>query len=597
MKKIISFACMAIVTVLAPLTATAESLPGFPMSVYGTLTVAGTDAATGATVKAYAGSVGSGNLLDTLIIGESGWYGKNTAFSTKLALNEYSGNLVFTVQPSGGETVTVVTAEITADGGNAVGCSSATAIAFATGEVCRYDIAIVGDATLPTAVTNLVASAVSSSQVNLSWTANTDESFVSYKIYRDTNASVSTSDTLVATITNQATASYSDTVLSAGIIYYYKIYTVNNNGTTASNEVSATTTCATVSNAATYNVAPTCGVATCNSGYALSGGACVIQTCATVSNAATYNAYPTCGAATCNSGYTLSGSSCVAQSSGGGGGSYYTPPSTSTSTDDDTTDTTDTTTTTTATPDGILYRAEGDSKIYVIKDGVKTWIQSAEEFAAAGYDWADVVVTTSAKVNSYPDVSTTTTPTTSTDALYRAEGDTKVYAIKDGKKQWIQSAEEFAAAGYSWSDVVVTTSEKVESYADVSTTTAPTTSTVELYRAEGDTKVYAVKDGKKQWIQSAEEFNTTGYKWSDVVVTTSEKVASYPDGVVAVTKVKVVDTPTLRLRQSNTTSSDILGSVRLDEIFTVLDEKAGWYKIITTEGITGWISGAYATKQ
>jgi len=49
-------------------------------------------------------------------------------------------------------------------------------------------------------------------------------------------------------------------------------------------------------------------------------------TCATVSNAATYNAYPTCGPATCYSGYTVSGSACVVSSSGsgsssGGGGS------------------------------------------------------------------------------------------------------------------------------------------------------------------------------------------------------------------------------------------------------------------------------------
>ncbi len=46
--------------------------------------------------------------------------------------------------------------------------------------------------------------------------------------------------------------------------------------------------------------------------------------CSSLTGAATYNAYPTCGAATCSSGYTLSGSgssaTCVVQSSGGGGG-------------------------------------------------------------------------------------------------------------------------------------------------------------------------------------------------------------------------------------------------------------------------------------
>ncbi len=46
--------------------------------------------------------------------------------------------------------------------------------------------------------------------------------------------------------------------------------------------------------------------------------------CASVDNAATYNSFPTCGAASCNSGYNLSGSgsnaTCVAASTGGGGG-------------------------------------------------------------------------------------------------------------------------------------------------------------------------------------------------------------------------------------------------------------------------------------
>jgi len=54
--------------------------------------------------------------------------------------------------------------------------------------------------------------------------------------------------------------------------------------------------------------------------------------CSSLTGAATYNTYPTCGAASCNSGYTLSGSgsgaTCTEQSSGGGGGGSYNPPST-----------------------------------------------------------------------------------------------------------------------------------------------------------------------------------------------------------------------------------------------------------------------------
>jgi hypothetical protein len=64
--------------------------------------------------------------------------------------------------------------------------------------------------------------------------------------------------------------------------------------------------------AGTYTIAPSTA-ANCNS------------LCASVSNAATYNAYPTCGAATCNSGYSLSGSgssaTCALTPASGGGSS------------------------------------------------------------------------------------------------------------------------------------------------------------------------------------------------------------------------------------------------------------------------------------
>ncbi|MFA5392814.1 MAG: hypothetical protein WC306_04020, partial [Candidatus Paceibacterota bacterium] len=71
----------------------------------------------------------------------------------------------------------------------------------------------------------------------------------------------------------------------------------------------------TVKSAGCYADASTGPVAT--SAYTL--------TCAAIDHAATYNAYPTCGPATCDSGYTVSGLSCVSSGGtvitpGGGGG-------------------------------------------------------------------------------------------------------------------------------------------------------------------------------------------------------------------------------------------------------------------------------------
>lgn len=182
--------------------------------------------------------------------------------------------------------------------------------------------------------------------------------------------------------------------------------------------------------------------------------------------------------------------------------------------------------------------------------------------------------------------------------LYRVEGDNRVYVIKDGKKSWIKTPAEFNSKGYKWTDIVVTSASILAAYPEDAT--APAVSTgVTLYRADGDFKVYAVSNGVKQWIKTAAEFNSKGYKWTEIVVTAPETVASYPEGevIASVITVKITNTSTLRVRKLNTTRSAILGNVKRNAVFTVLEENAGWYKITLPSGVIGWISGAYAVKQ
>ena len=77
-----------------------------------------------------------------------------------------------------------------------------------------------GDTTPPTAPTNLTATAISQSQINLSWTASTDNVGVTgYLVERCTGASC-TNFTQIATPTS---TSYSDGALSAGTSYCYRV--------------------------------------------------------------------------------------------------------------------------------------------------------------------------------------------------------------------------------------------------------------------------------------------------------------------------------------------------------------------------------------
>ena len=93
--------------------------------------------------------------------------------------------------------------------------------------------------TLPGAPTALSATAVSATQINLSWTASST-SGVQYQVFRSTASGfIPSSSNQVATT---ATTTYSDTVLAAATTYYYVVEASNASGSSpASNQASATT--------------------------------------------------------------------------------------------------------------------------------------------------------------------------------------------------------------------------------------------------------------------------------------------------------------------------------------------------------------------
>jgi hypothetical protein len=92
--------------------------------------------------------------------------------------------------------------------------------------------------TAPTAPSALLATAVSSSQINLSWTDNSSNED-NFKIEYATNGGTSWA-ALATTAAN--TSSYSNTGLTAATAYSYRVYAVNTTGNSAySNAVTATT--------------------------------------------------------------------------------------------------------------------------------------------------------------------------------------------------------------------------------------------------------------------------------------------------------------------------------------------------------------------
>ena len=95
---------------------------------------------------------------------------------------------------------------------------------------------------LPTAVLLGPVYHITHDALSLSWTPNTDIDFAKYELHRSGASGVTTNDTLIASIADQAITIHRDTDLSVNTEYFYRVWTYDASGnSTPSNETSGTT--------------------------------------------------------------------------------------------------------------------------------------------------------------------------------------------------------------------------------------------------------------------------------------------------------------------------------------------------------------------
>ncbi len=98
-------------------------------------------------------------------------------------------------------------------------------------------------ATVPAAPSNLTATAISSSQINLSWTASSNNGgspITGYQIQRSTDNGTTWS--AVQPNTDSTATAYSDTGLAASTAYAYRVSAINTDGTGSPSNVTSATT-------------------------------------------------------------------------------------------------------------------------------------------------------------------------------------------------------------------------------------------------------------------------------------------------------------------------------------------------------------------
>lgn len=138
----------------------------------------------------------------------------------------YSGRYVVPVG------MTVSSGQVTGAFTDAAGNAAPSVVALA-----RVNIA-----NPPAPVVITAADAIASYEVSIIWSQSSSGVFFAYRIYRDTDADVTESSTLLRTISSAGTTSFSDTTVADDTDYYYRVYVVDNSGLrSGSNVVSVTT--------------------------------------------------------------------------------------------------------------------------------------------------------------------------------------------------------------------------------------------------------------------------------------------------------------------------------------------------------------------
>ncbi len=116
-----------------------------------------------------------------------------------------------------------------------------------------------------------------------------------------------------------------------------------------------------------------------------------------------------------------------------------------------------------AYPDGTLVAA-GAPEVYVIKEGIKKVFTSAFLFENLGYKWSDILHISNDELAIYNNGGYMKY---ADGTLLKAVDGYKVYILENGQKKWIQTAAEFAAGKYNWANIRLTSSSDLDVYPDL----------------------------------------------------------------------------------------------------------------------------------
>ncbi len=169
--------------------------------------------------------------------------------------------------------------------------------------------------------------------------------------------------------------------------------------------------------------------------------------------------------------------------------------------------------------EGSLIR-EPSGAIYAIRNGRREWIPSPAAFAAGGYQWGAVINVPAFVVARIPALLPEGT-------LVKATGGSKIYVIEDGRLHWISTLDLFVSRGFQWHLVTEIDPTFLRSIPEGLPFGVAEGSIV---RGSTGEKVYVIEHGLRRWVPTLTTFFLRGYRWENLVVLSDEALSAILEG-------------------------------------------------------------------
>lgn len=161
-------------------------------------------------------------------------------------------------------------------------------------------------------------------------------------------------------------------------------------------------------------------------------------------------------------------------------------------------------------PDGMLIKAEGDSRVYVMHNDKKRWIQTEAIFTSYGFSWANIYELPAGVVNALP-----------YDNLIRVSTTSTIYALNpDGYRRRILNPTVLASYGFDDGDVGEINQFEFARYQET-----------DLVMLAGETGVYSI--GSKSYVGEFDTIVGLGYDPTSVHVINATDFSAYAVSTVA----------------------------------------------------------------